>query len=115
MINKKKELTSKPNNIAYEKIMLSRQRDLAVQDNNEDDLRKIDKRLEELDRLSMDKQAGGDKLSLLSEINKRNRRTNLMESQQAGELVAQEKKKKGQNALDPFARRKCMPNPEYAG
>ncbi|KAJ2962878.1 hypothetical protein NQZ79_g2121 [Umbelopsis isabellina] len=109
MIAKKRELKNTITNVAMEKTMLHTKLEQAKSDENEAEAERIKKQLEDLEeRVSMATSSAG-KLSIWSELNKKNREKDKVEMKEAERIALVARKKLGAVATDPFARRRTTP------
>ena len=114
MVAAKREIGSAPRNLLSEKTMLAHLREEAQSAGNYAEMERIEEELnlvnkELANQASSKSSASTSRMEALAEINRKNRRMNVMNSSVNPEVTTV-KKSGNDNKLDPFSRRKCQPS-----
>jgi len=106
IVDQKNKFRKNPINYAVRKNALLRQKEIAIQENNHEELQKVTAKLDELEERAemLDKRRSG-ALSNVSFINERNRKKNVYDAEKA----AVEEGKTYIKQDDPFTRRRTAP------
>jgi len=96
MVKAKQALRGSYKNLAAEKADLLHRKAVAEAEKNEDDVRKIQRRIEEIDRTTAEQAQSADaRLDMWAQLNERNRQKNLQETRMAEERERVMKRKLG--------------------
>jgi len=96
MVKAKQALRGSYKNLAAEKADLLHRKAVAEAEKNEEDVRKIQKRIEEIDRTTTEQAQSADaRLDMWAQLNERNRQKNLQETRMAEERERVMKRKLG--------------------
>lgn len=107
IVREKEKYKQTPVNFAVKKTELLKQKEMAEQLNNIDDVLRITQEIEELESKAKEldlKRTSN--ISAISYINERNRMRNIIESEKA---IMEAREKEKEQGDDPFRRRKCAP------
>lgn len=110
MVAAKRELGAAPRNLVAERTMLLHLKDEATSCSNKAELERIETELVQLDgemALQSSRSAPESRFDALAELNRRNRRSNVVSARDAERKNL--KRSEADNKLDPFSRRKCQP------
>lgn len=110
MIAAKRELGAAPRSLVAERTMLLHQREEALSRGNVAEVERIEEELAQVASelaLQSQKSAGDSRLEALAELNRRNRKLNVLNAREAERRSVQ--RSEADNRLDPFSRRKCQP------
>lgn len=107
IVKEKERFKKNPHNYAMKKTQLLKNKEMAEQSGNEEDLQRIENELEQLEERAkeLDKLRTSN-ISAISYINERNRQRNILEAEKA---IIEEAKQNKDKADDPFTRRRCAP------
>lgn len=107
IVKEKEKFKSNPVNFAVKKTELLKQKEMAEQLGNLDDVEKIAQEIEELETKAKELDLKRTQnISAISYINERNRMRNIIESEKA---IMEAREKEKEQGDDPFRRRKCAP------
>ncbi|KAK9510204.1 hypothetical protein O3M35_005039 [Rhynocoris fuscipes] len=112
IIKEKERFKTNPYNYAMKKTQLMKDRDMAQAKGDDDEARRIQQQLDELEERAneLDKLRTST-ISSISYINNRNRRRNVEEAEKA--IMEEMRANKGKKVEDPFTRRSTKPRMTY--
>ena len=113
MVEEKARFNKNPTNFAVAKTFLMKERDMASQRGDDEEVEKYNSKILELDEKanSLDKRRTAT-IASISYINERNRKNNVDKAEKA--IIAEMEARRGQPVgSDPFTRRKTMPTMNY--
>ena len=103
MLQEKKSASSRPLNIAAEKDRLRREMEVAISKNDQAEVERINKRLQQLEASRKSKEKKDSKAIRLAEMNRKNRAENFKNASEAKRVNTS--LKAGEAGYDPFSRR----------